>query len=289
MSLTAAELAKRDSFEMQYRQGQLAPVQAVERAVCGCDYGGTSWATRAEIDLTARALALAPGVALLEIGAGSGWPGLYLAAQSGCAATLTDLPADALAIALARAARDGLGARVGAVVADAARLPFPAARFDAINHSDVLCCLLQKRAVLAECRRVIRPGGRMAFSVISIPPGLSPEDHARAVETAPEFTESETGYPELIAATGWTIRARHDVTAEFTANCRKKLRVEAGLRPELEPLTGAAEFDARRARMRRRIAVLDCGHLRRELFVVDPRPAPHRRGGRQAGAQDFIR
>lgn len=289
MSLTAAELAKRDNFELQYRQGQLAPVQAVERAVCGCDYGGTSWATRAEVDLTVRALALAPGVTLLEIGAGSGWPGLYLAEQSGCAVTLIDLPASALAIALARAARDGLGARVGAVVADAARLPFRAASFDAINHSDVLCCLLQKRAVLAECRRVIRPGGRMAFSVISIPPGLSPEDHAQAVETAPEFTESEPGYPELIAATGWTIRTHHDLTAAFTANCREKLRAEAGLRAELEPLTTAAEFDARHARMRRRIAVLERGHLRRELFVVDSGRAPDWRGGGRAPPQDFIR
>jgi hypothetical protein len=42
MSLTTQELAKRDDFAAQYRRGQLPVVQAVERAFCGCDYGGTS-------------------------------------------------------------------------------------------------------------------------------------------------------------------------------------------------------------------------------------------------------
>ncbi|HSF93688.1 MAG TPA: class I SAM-dependent methyltransferase [Thermohalobaculum sp.] len=270
MSLTPQERAKREDFDRQYRQGQLAPVQAVERAVCGCDYGGTSWATRDEADRIAAALELGPHRSLLEIGAGSGWPGLYLARHSGCRATLTDLPPGALEIAMQRARQDGIAARCTAVVADAAQLPFPAASFDAINHSDVLCCLVQKHAVLAECRRVIRPTGRMAFSVIYIAAGLSPQDHAEAADTAPEFAETDIAYPDLIAATGWGIRARHDLTPEFTANCREKIRIEENLRAELEPLTTAAEFDARQTRMRRRIDVLERGHMRRELFVVDP-------------------
>ncbi len=270
MSLTLKELTKRDDFNAQYRQGQLPVVQAVERAVCGCDYGGTSWATRDEAGQIAAALELAPGVRLLEIGAGSGWPALYLAGQTGCDVTLTDLPLEGIRIAAGRAARDRLAGTCLAVVADAAHLPFRDHCFDVINHSDVLCCLVQKREVLAECRRVVRPGGRMAFSVIYIAPGLSAADRVRAVETAPEFTESDADYPTLLADTGWAIRQRHDLTAEFRANCIRKLHAEEGLRAELEPLTDAADFDARQARMRRRIAVLEQRHLRRELFIVEP-------------------
>lgn len=270
MSLTAQELAKREDFGRQYRLGQLPQVQAVERAVCGCDFGGTSWATRDEADRIAAALALAPGVSLLEIGAGSGWPALYLAGKTGCDVTLTDLPLDGLQIALDRAARDGLSGDRAAVVADAAQLPFGGGGFDALNHSDVLCCLVQKREVLAECLRVIRPGGRMAFSVIYIAPGLSPEDHARAAETAPEFAESEADYPTLLAETGWAVLERDDLTEAFRRNCLEKMRAEEELRAELEPLIGAAEFDARQARMNRRIEVLERGHLRRELFVAAP-------------------
>jgi len=271
MSLTAAELAKCADFERQYRRGLLAPTLEVERAVCGCDYGGTSWATRAEVHRIAAALALAPGIELLEIGAGSGWPGLYLAHESGCTVTLTDLPTAALEIALERAAQDGIRERCTAVAADAGALPFAAAQIDAINHSDVLCCLVEKQAVLAECRRVIRPAGRMAFSVIYIEAGLSPAEHVEAIGTAPEFAWSERSYPEMLAATGWKIRAQHDLTAAFRADCLKKLETEERLRDELVPLTeSATDFDARQARMRRRLEVLDQRHMRRKLFVVMP-------------------
>jgi ubiquinone/menaquinone biosynthesis C-methylase UbiE len=264
------ELAKRDDFDAQYRQGQLPAVQAVERAVCGCDYGGTSWATRDEADQIAAALELAPGVRLLEVGSGSGWPALYLAGESGCDAMLVDLPLSGLRIAAGRAVHDGPAGTCLAVVADAAHLPFRDDRFDVVNHSDVLCCLVRKREVLAECLRVVRPAGRMAFSVIYILPGLPSADHARAVETAPEFAESDADYPTLLAATGWAIRQRHDLTAEFMANCIQKLHAEDDLRAELELLTTTADFDARQARMRRRIAVLERRHLRRELFIVEP-------------------
>ena len=270
MSLTLRELAKRDDRDAEFRRGQLPAVQAVERAVCGCDYGGTSWATRGEADQIAAALELAPGVRLLEVGSGSGWPALYLAGQSGCDAMLVDLPLDGLRIAAGRAVQDGLSGTCLAVVADAAQLPFRDDCFDVINHSDVLCCLVRKREVLAECLRVVRPAGRMAFSVIYIVPGLSAADHTRAVETAPELAESDTDYPTLLAATGWAILQRHDLTAEFMANCIRKLHVEEGLRADLEPLTSAAEFDARHAWMRRRIPVLEQRHVRRELFVVEP-------------------
>ena len=110
----------------------------------------------------------------------------------------------------------------------------------------------------------------MAFSVIHIAPGLSAADHARAADTAPEFAGSDAAYPALLAATGWAILERHDLTAEFRATCIRKLDTEAGLRAELEPLTGAADFAARQARMRRRIVVLEKRHVRRELFIVEP-------------------
>jgi len=270
MSLTSKELAKRDDFDAQYRHGQLAVVQAVERAVCGCDYGATSWATRGEAGRIAAALELAPGVRLLEVGAGSGWPSLYLAGQSGCDLTLADLPFEGIRIAARRAAVDGLSGACLAVVADAAHLPFRDDCFDVINHCDVLCCLVQKREVLAECRRVLRPGGRMAFSVIYLAPGLPAAEHARALETAPEFAAMEADYPTLLAATGWAIRRRHDLTAEFRTNCLRKLHAEDDLRDGRGPLSDAADFDARQARMRRRIAVLERRQMRRELFVVEP-------------------
>lgn len=270
MGLTDKERARREVFDLEYRQGLLPAMQEVERAVCGCDYGSTAWTTRDEADRIAAALGLRPGVALLEIGAGSGWPALYLGRASGCDVTLTDLPLEGLGIARERAAREGLSASGLAVCADAAHLPFDDDRFDVINHSDVLCCLIEKREVLSECLRVIRPGGRMAFSVLYIPRGLSSEDHARALETAPEFVETDVDYPTLLGETGWALLERHDLTGAFMESCQRRLRLEAELRAQLQPAVGQAELEARHDKFRRRVPVLERGNLRRDLFLVAP-------------------
>lgn len=270
MGLTAKERAKREAFDLEYRQGLLPAMQGVERAVCGCDYGSTAWTTRDEADWIASALGLRAGVVLLEIGAGSGWPALYMGRERGCDVVLTDLPLEGLAIARERAARDGLSTACTALCADAAQLPIGDDSFDVINHSDVLCCLIGKREVLSECLRVIRPGGRMAFSVLYIPPGLSAEDHSRALETAPEFVETDTDYPTLLGETGWMLLERHDLTGAFLDSCRRRLCLEAELRAELEPALGRAELDLRHDRFQRRMPVLERGHLRRDLFLVAP-------------------
>ena len=271
MTLTQRELAKRDEFAQEYRDGQMAVMQKIERAVCGCDYGSTAWTTRDEADRIVEMLGLAPGVHLLEIGAGAGWPSLYMAQASGCDVTLSDLPVVALEAAMARARRDGLATRTGAVAADAAHLPFPDQCFDAVNHSDVLCCLVAKRRALAECRRVIRPAGRMAFSVLLIPPGLSAEDHAEALVTAPEFIETDTDYLTLLDQTGWDLIEHKELTDEFLASCRKRLEVEERLKNDLLAVSDARAVEATQTKFRRRMPVLARGHMRRELFLAVPR------------------
>jgi ubiquinone/menaquinone biosynthesis C-methylase UbiE len=74
-----------------------------------------------------------------SLGTGRGWPGLYLAATTGCQVVLTDLPLEGLRVAANRAAREGLAARTGVVAAAASALPFQAGSFDAVIHTDVLC------------------------------------------------------------------------------------------------------------------------------------------------------
>jgi SAM-dependent methyltransferase len=143
-------------FANDYRIGRSPAVRALERCVLGCDYGGTSWTTRDEAQRVAALLDLRPGLRLLDVGAGSGWPGLYLLTLSGCDAVLTDLPLEGLKAAADRATTDGLADRCGFVVADGAALPFSDASFDAISHSDVLCCTPAKAGLLQACRRAAR-------------------------------------------------------------------------------------------------------------------------------------
>jgi SAM-dependent methyltransferase len=243
---------------------------SIERSVCGCDYGSSSWTTRTEAQQIAALLGLRPGLHLLDVGAGSGWPGLYMAETSGCDLVLVDLPVAGIRIAAERAGTDRIPGACWAVVADAAILPFPDGSFDAVSHSDLLCCLRQKRAVLEACQRVIRNDGRMVFTVISVAPDLSPEKHKRAVENGPEFIESEADYPTLLGQTGWAIVDRQDLTLDYAASCRRQLHADREHKDALESLVGASEFAERQAGWRSKLVAIDDGLLRRELFVATP-------------------
>ncbi len=267
------EEAETRRFKGLYLRAQSPVLLAVERGVCGCDYGATSWTTADEARRIIPHLELRPGRRLLDISAGSGWPGLYLAGQTGCDVVLVDLPLEGLVIAAERAARDRLAGACHVAVSDAASLPFRDGCFDAISHSDVLCCLKNKRAVLENCRRVLRDGGRMAFTVISVAPDLSRGDRERAVEFGPPFVESETDYPTLLGQTGWTLLERQDITQDFAASIRRQIRCDEEQESALEELLGVPEFAERMARRRSKLTVIEQGLQPRELFVATPEQA----------------
>jgi SAM-dependent methyltransferase len=257
-------------FGEQYRLGQTPVMREIERVVCGCDYGGTSWTTRVEAERIARVLGLRPGRRLLEVGAGSGWPALFLARTSGCGVTLVDVPLEAIRIAAERARDDELGHVCSVAVADGAALPFSDDAFDAVSHSDVLCCLDAKVSVLRGCRRVIRAGGRMAFTVISIAPGLSSEDHRRAAVAGPPFVESAVDYPTLLRQTGWNIADCADLTVEYGHALRRLLRELVTHADQLRELLGPTQVSEQMESKRACVQAVEGGLLRRELFVADP-------------------
>ena len=81
---------------------------------------------------------MGPGVRLLDVGAGRGWPGLHLAATTGCHVVLADVPLPGLRAALARAGEQGLLPRSSIVMASGTHLPFRGRSFDAAIHTDTL-------------------------------------------------------------------------------------------------------------------------------------------------------
>jgi SAM-dependent methyltransferase len=270
MKRSREEQAQTKRLNELYVRAQSPVMLAIERSVCGCDYGAYSWTTRAEAQQIAALLALRPGLRLLDVGAGSGWPGLYMAELSGCDLALVDLPLAGLRIAAERARKNRISGMRWAVVADAAMLPFPDGSFDALSHGDLLCCLRQKRAVLEACRRVIRDEGRMVFTVISIAPGLSPEKYRRAVEDGPVFVESEADYAALLRQTSWAMVDRQDITLDYVASCRRMLQADSEHKDALQPLIGASEFAEREAVWKSELAAIEDGLLCRELFVATP-------------------
>jgi methylase of polypeptide subunit release factors len=131
------ETEARDVFAQRYGVRSDAATE-VERCVLGSDYGGNGYTTVDQADELANRLELTPADRLLDLGAGCGWPGLYLSRRTGCRVIVTDLPLEGMRRAQVRASTDGTASRARAVVSSARRLPFRPETFDAIIHTDVL-------------------------------------------------------------------------------------------------------------------------------------------------------
>jgi hypothetical protein len=129
----------RTRFAYRYREERVDVVQTIERAVIGGDWGANGYTTVAQADRIAELLELDASSLLLDVGAGRGWPGLYLAASTGCAVLLSDVPVEGLNVAAARSRMEGLSGRAWCVNANAGDNPFRPATFDAVVHTDVLC------------------------------------------------------------------------------------------------------------------------------------------------------
>ena len=195
-------------------------------------------------------------------------PGLYLAGRSGCDLVLSDIPYLGLASALARGEADGLGSRLSASVAYGGALPFLDGVFDAVSHSDVLCCLPGKFETLRDTRRVTKAGGRSVFSVISIPPGQTGADYERASHAAPPFAESDAPYAEMIERAGWEITEHIDMTWQYLDSARVTVAAEEENGAALREMHGEEEYGARLERQKTLVTVLEDGLACREIFTA---------------------
>lgn len=137
--MAAKQCLDTERFEQRFESSRAAGPLATELEALGSDYGATGYTTRAQADQLGAVLGLGPGKVLLDIGAGCGWPGLYLATTFGCSVISTDPIAEGATAARDRLVHDGLRSRALAVVASGEQPPIRSGSVDAVVHSDVTC------------------------------------------------------------------------------------------------------------------------------------------------------
>jgi len=112
-----------------------------------------------------------PRLELLDLACGTGDIGLAWLRQGGGPALLSDVNAAMLAVARDRSLARGLVGGASFLVADAEQLPLPDRAVDRVSIAFGLRNCTDKPAVLAEARRVLKPGGRffcLEFSRVQV-------------------------------------------------------------------------------------------------------------------------
>ncbi len=122
-------------------------------------YGGL-----AAVEALAERALITAASRTLDFGAGLGGPARFLASRRACRVVALEVNANRVAGGVRLTRRVGLAGRVWLIRGDAQQLPFADSTFDACISQETLLHIADKTATLAGCRRVLRPGGRLAFT-----------------------------------------------------------------------------------------------------------------------------
>ena len=197
-------------------QGRLrsAVVEQIYRSAFGADYPAdaqpSAFYSATTLRLAVDALQLRPGHVVADLGCGHGGPGLWAAQQTGATLIGIDLSPAGIELARHRAAQLGLDRQARFQVGDLAATGLPDASCDAAMSLDVLPFVPDKAAAAREVARILRPGGRFAFTTwerLGRPAGDDPQRRALAGTflALPLLLSAETDYRQLISQAGLSI------------------------------------------------------------------------------------
>lgn len=169
----------------------------------------------ATVALAGRARLSAEDV-VLDAGSGLGGPARYLAETFGCTVEGIDLSPDYVAIAECLTHHAGLSDRVSFREGDLTHLPFEDSRFDLVWTQHVAMNIADRAALYRELRRVLKPGGRLAFydpiAADGHPSLIFPVPWAETEKTSTLLTADETR--AVLGETGFSVSSLDDVTAD---------------------------------------------------------------------------
>lgn len=140
-------------------------------------------------DLMIEQMALEPGQRALDVGCGTGRPGIRLAQRTG--AHITGITVSQSQLVQARAnAQDTRTQNIDFELVNAMELPYPDATFDAAWAFESIFHMPSRLRVFEEMRRVVRPGGRV---VVADFVWITPLTDAQIAVVYPAFAVGDLG------------------------------------------------------------------------------------------------
>ena len=181
---------------------------------------------------------------VLDVCSGIGGPARYVAYRTGCRATGIDLTTSRVEGAKRLTAMAGLSDRVEFVQGDATRMPFPDGSFDRVFGQEAWVHIADKGALIGEIRRVLAPGGVLAFTdIVSIAPLTAEEDAKLASEMQFPPIVTAQRYLDELTRGGFTIARHDDLSAEWKGILLARLEMYRSLRDTTIAKFGEAHYE----------------------------------------------
>ena len=234
-----------DLYGSNYARFDSPLYEEIRREAFGEDLGSNSWLTPLELETILARLGLGPASRVLDVGCGAGGIAIRLARRTGCEVVGIDLHEQAIENARATATRAGLAERARFETHDAGGpLPFPPGSFDAIVCIDTVNHLPDRRSVLAEWRRLLRPDGRLLFTDPVVLTGLVSEEETAARGSIGFYLFLPDGENEkMLAEAGLDLVTKEDATDNVVRVARRRREAREARAGELRRVEGDATFE----------------------------------------------
>jgi sarcosine/dimethylglycine N-methyltransferase len=207
------------------------------------DYDQDHFGGLEAVDILAEKAGIGPATHVLDVCSGMGGPARYLAHRLGCRVTGLDITKGRHEGAIRLNELVKLDHLVDFRLGNALDMPFADATFDVVIGQEAFAHVPDKPHLIAECARVVRPGGTIAFTDILRREALSAAEFER-LRSGMTFQslESLDGYSALLTECGCTVVAREDLSAWWTEVLRRRLEMYRSLEDTTVAKFGAAHF-----------------------------------------------
>ena len=168
---------------------------------------------RAATEALARAANPDAESVVLDLGAGLGGPARWLATHVGCHVICLDVTPEYCKAAAALTKFTGLTSLVSVRQGDALRTPFDDASFDLVWAQNAFMNIEDKDGLFREMRRVLKPGGKVAFMEVMAGPTREPTYFPVPWADRPElsFIEQPDDYRKKIEGVGFHVLLWEDM------------------------------------------------------------------------------
>ncbi|MDP7065682.1 MAG: methyltransferase domain-containing protein [Arenicellales bacterium] len=180
---------------------------------------------------------------VLDLCCGLGGPARYLAYHYGCRVTGVDMNTDRLAGAVRLTERTKLQDRVLFHHANALQTGLADETFDVIVSQEAFCHIPNKKALITECARLLKPDGRIVYTDILARSSMTNEIRSR-LETEMVFSELSTSeqYCHLLEEKGCEVIEVEDLSDNWAQILIDRLAMYRSLKEQTVSSFDLAHF-----------------------------------------------